>query len=496
WMNDPCGLVFHKGIYHMFFQHISINDESLITGVPETCNYFSFIHNTNRVHWAHVKSKALIDWSSENIVLQPSSEIKSSPFTGSAVIDKNEIFLIFTRHFSCPLKQEQFSARFSNSNSPIDLNDETLLVKKPPLFGIRINLTDPKFRDPKVLLFEPNNGDESFWVMTLATGTTISFYKAALSDLNSQNWEKLSEFPVYNFLNTPFVECAELLKVPHTNGTDFSFVLTASEGYVPGTQATSAWYVIGEFDGSVFSRNANENIIRAMDYGPDFYAHQSWFNTSRPTIIAWMNNWKYAQEIPTKPWKGQYTIPRHIAIETINNELRLIQSPIDEIYRNDISQELSINQSTVSNFRLTPNISHQIFRNNSALNIPSCVIDIYIDVGSANRINFNVKSDPDTGQKTQIIWNRSSNEFTLDRSNSGTFIPPGESSFTAPANLTNNLLKIKILIDKSSVEVFLGRGEIVFSSLVFPDTENNELSLIIDNETDNTILRDLIIHEI
>lgn len=462
WLNDPNGLIFANGQYHLFFQHIPHTLE-------HDCKYFSFVSNVKNVHWGHAVSKNLLDWDHLPVALSPDRNLEVVPFSGSAVLENpgadpndlsNRIVLVFTHHKYPLYKLDQRQClAFSTDSNDFELYPNNPVLNRGPY--------DFNFRDPKVFQFTPENGGELFWAMTLAGGDDVLFYKSR--DLF--NWEELIPHKVYTSLAfDEFVECPELLQVPERNSDSKHWVLMFSRGRFPGTNPTGADYLVGEFDGREFSRLENQPMIQPIDFGPDFYATQSWFNLpptrNRSVIIAWMNNWQYAQEIPTSPWRGQFCIPRELSLVNINGILKLCQWPIPEL------DQRRVRLASITNPLLEPDSRIPV------QNIAETVMDIVavIEVEKALAVGISVRVG--NNQRTDIFWDSETASVVVDRRNSGIIDLPGGRYF-APFALNNGTLHLRIIVDQSSVEVFAGDGEVVISALIFPDISSNGVELFV-----------------
>ncbi|MEM6800561.1 MAG: GH32 C-terminal domain-containing protein, partial [Bacteroidota bacterium] len=476
WMNDPCGLYYKDGNYHLAFIHIP-PDKNFDLKSPQS-SYFSMLSNIERKRWGKATTTNLFDWQYRGDLIQPATTPKSIPFSGSAIVDdKDAVKLIFTRVFfknNQPLIQEQFLYNYEEEKLANDIAHSVPLIKK----RFKLGLGDPKFRDPNVILYQDSNGNRPFWLMTLSTGSTVSFFKAAIEDLATTKWKKLSEFSIYSFFESPIVECADLVKVPHKNKETYSYVLTGSHGFFPNTLATKTWYIIGDFDGKKFipDKNSKREIL---DFGPDFYAHQSWKNTEEPMVIAWLNNWKYAQEIPTHPWKGQMSIPRKLSIEKINDGLRLFQQApeLPDTFK-DISASGRIKSQALNCFNIASSESAVV----NGVQIESGLLELAFSFEEIAefRLDFRVNGDI----KTSVSWSSIHQELILDRSKSGEFVPRGSTSFKAPFLADDNFFRCKIYLDRSSVEVFAGKGKMVMSALIFPPENSQDLRFTNQGSTD------------
>ena len=290
WMNDPNGLLYYKGRYHLFFQH---NPQAIDWG---------------NMSWGHAVSTDLYNW--EELPTAISCTPTSGIFSGSAVIDYNNtsgfgttenppIVAIYTEHQNDESNQSQCLAYSL---------DEGLTFTKYEGNPV-LNINQKNFRDPKVQWFDGQ------WVMTvaLANDFKISFYSSP--DLKS--WTHLSDFGPAAETGGVW-ECPDLIQI----GDKWVLVVSLNPG---GYQVGSGTqYFIGQWTGSEFI--ADDTTTRWLDYGRDNYAGVTFSNTpdNKKIFLGWMSNWHYASKVPTNPWRSAMTLPRELSLRGD----RLIQTPI------------------------------------------------------------------------------------------------------------------------------------------------------------------------
>lgn len=517
WMNDPNGLVYVNGTYHLYYQ-----------AVPSSRD------NNGQLNWGHAVSKDLVQWSQRrDAMFSPpmdflaSSDDQSqvwSAFSGSAVVVSGEA----ARQFPCVCSNLCVASIFTKNTPASALQDQWLAAScnggesfKAPE-SVLPNLTPfkPDFRDPKVFPYKGR------WIMVLAVGAKAELYESA----NLRKWNLLSSIPLYSNLTTlgPFVETPDLIELPVSNlkTRETKWVLTYSEGFLPpvvcqglrdstGMPLTDpklkreceksrkftsrSFYIVGEFDGKQFKP---ESQPRLLDFGSDFYAPQTWFGTPGRRIIAgWQNNWHYAHQVPTTPWRGQLSIPRDLGIIKDNGAYWLTQTPVPElaVLRNTAVQRVTRLRDKPLTNRTPAELKN--FRSTAF------DADLVIDVASLPKVNSEIKIHlraGNTGQGMVLAWRRTGRdlgELSLVRSASEaggatSELTKPESGFIgqwlsaslllaaqiqkAPVgtrSTNNRLLKLRILVDRSSVEVFAGDGRVVLSSLFFPNSSNKEFKI-------------------
>lgn len=325
WMNDPNGLLFHKGQYHLFFQN----------------------NPTGRTHgnigWGHAVSTDLIHWEELGMGI-PATE-QEMAFSGSAVWDRNNtsglgvgdegpLVAFFTSAYTSlhPTRAGQQAQSIAYS-----LDDGATWTRydgNPVL-----DRASENFRDPKVFWHE----ESGRWVMVVveAADRKLLIYTSP----NLLEWTHASTFgPVGE--EGILWECPDLIEVPvEGGGSRWVFLLSTYPGGFSG--GSGMRYFVGSFDGAHFRP---EGEPRWLDYGPDFYAAVSFHGTDEPTIIAWMSNWVYANETPTQPWQSAMTLARRLTLTDGGDGLVLRQQPIFGDLPDDVTRasfELSVGESVI-----------------------------------------------------------------------------------------------------------------------------------------------------
>ena len=330
-MNDPNGLVYFNGVYHLFYQ------------------YNPYGNTWGHMHWGHAISKDLVYWENLPIALYPDK--LGMIFSGSCVVDWNNSSGFFK-------EGEGLVAVYTNSlmtnNSDIEIQQQSIAYSEDDIgFWWNKYINNPvipnyqfkDFRDPKVIWHE----ETCRWVMVLANGDRVKFY--ASQDLKS--WEYLSEFGMNEGSHEGVFECPDLfqLQIEGENATKWILKVDINKGAIAG--GSGGQYFIGHFDGINFKNDNPPETVLWIDYGKDFYAAQSYFNLSskRRVWIAWINNWEYAQKVPTEVWRGNFTIPREVKLKKVKEKIRIFQEPIIEL------EKLRIAKTRLENLTLNKNTS-------------------------------------------------------------------------------------------------------------------------------------------
>lgn len=309
WTNDPNGLVFYEGEYHLFYQHNPYGK------------------NWGHMSWGHAVSRDLVNWKHLPIAIReypdPVSGDSTMIFSGTVVVDRANssglctgphcLVAVFTSHvhkMGQGLRQHQ-SLAFSN-----DRGRTWQLYTKNPILDIQRK----DFRDPKIFWHAASQR----WIMLLVIPDRfkVQFYAST----NLLEWTLLSEFG--NVGDTTRIwECPDLFQLPVADQPGQSnWVLSLSGGHPQGPDFVGMQYFVGNFDGTVFT--TEQTTPRYVDWGKDFYAGIVFNQVPDKTImLGWVNNWAYANQIPTGSWRGAMSLPRMLSLVQTADGLRLKQTP-------------------------------------------------------------------------------------------------------------------------------------------------------------------------
>jgi sucrose-6-phosphate hydrolase SacC (GH32 family) len=402
WMNDPNGLIYYKGKYHLFFQYNPEGDQ------------------WGNMSWGHATSEDLINWQHLPVAIPYSAT--HGIFSGSAVVDyfntsglgsleNPAMVAIYTDHNHDGSHQAQ-SLAYSV--------DEGLTWSKYEGNPV-LDLAMKDFRDPKVSWNTTNEA----WVMSVVKPQefTVCFYQS--DDL--KNWMLLSEFSNINGTDGVW-ECPDLFPLAvDGDPRKIKWVLFISVNPGGLTGGSGTHYFIGDWNGKEFT--ADDRTTRWLDYGRDNYAGVTWNDApnNRRLYIGWMNNWEYAKEIPANPYRGSMTTPRDLSLITIDNKVTLIQKPIKEI---------SSTSGALQKFTINPTETKSGIRFTAA---DKRVIEIGYD------------------SRTKVIY--------LDRTQMCSDGLVGDIQ-SAPFDSKNKPFEIEVLLDNGSIEVFVAGGLISISALL------------------------------
>lgn len=449
WTNDPNGLIYINGVYNLYNQQNP------------------FENKWGHMSWGHATSKDLIHWKHLSIAMPETIDKDTTwRFSGCAVLDKNNtsgfckngrcIVAIYTADQPNLKKESQFIA-YSNDGGMTFTNYE-----KNPV----IDLNKRDFRDPNVIWLK----DQNKWLMTVALPHEhkVQFYSSA----NLKDWTLLSEFGGDQGDTRKIWECPSLTPLPvDGNPAKTKWVLMVSSGNQ--NAETGMQYFIGDFDGKSFTNNYSPDNKMFVDYGSTYYAAIPWNNLpeNKHTMIGWLVPTKTA----TYPWRGQMSIPRDMILKTTPGGIRLFQMPAAVITnalpklpagKAMIKKNLEVKNQEIA-------LSSQV-----AFNANTNWIEAEFTLASATDFGFKVAQKKDAGgnvtDETVIGYNTKNHEVYIGSNVNGSITEPMHKTTINPIN---NKIKLKILLDKSSLEVFANDGEKVITTYIFPGKDATQFSL-------------------
>lgn len=434
WMNDPNGMFYLDGEYHLFYQYYP---DSIVWGP---------------MHWGHAVSVDLVEWEELPIALYPDS--LGYIFSGSAVVDLENtsglgskanppIVAIYTYH---NMEGEKSGAADYQSQGIAFSTDKGRTWVKYQGNPVLPNQGIRDFRDPKVSKISQSDGTTQ-WVMTLAVQDRIQFF----SSTDLKNWSLLSEFGQTMGAHGGVWECPDLIPFTAPNG-DRKWVLLVSINPGGPQKGSATQYFIGSFENGIFT--PDDTMIRWLDYGPDNYAGVTWAHLpkedSRTLFIGWMSNWLYAQVVPTQTWRSAMTIPRELSLIDINGVLLLKSAPVKELEK----------------------LRGEKFDVDLSSGLPSQAVEIVAELDGSD--SFSLTLTNELGES--LLVNKEMGLVSIDRTKAGraTFHPDFAAMHSAP--MSWKAKDLRIFLDASSVEVFVNNGELVLTSLFFPSSPWKKLT--------------------
>lgn len=446
WMNDPNGFSYYNGKYHMFYQ------------------YYPYESKWGPMHWGHAVSENLLDWTYLPVALAPDEPYdKDGCFSGSAVTLADGRHLLM---YTGVTKEQQEDGSYKDiqrqclaigdginyekySKNPVI--DETKLPKGCSRFD---------FRDPKIWQQEdgtyacvvgnrPADGSGQILLFTSKDGLDWKFESVLIK--NNNRFGKMWECP--NFLKldgkwilltSPQDMLAEGLEYDNGNGT---------------------LCMIGNLDEetNTFKEETNQSI----DYGIDFYAPQTVIAPDgRRIMIGWMQNWETCSiRSEQEPWFGQMSLPRELFLKNG----RLYQKPIKEF------DSKRCNEVTYKNVAFSDTITLDGIRGRR--------IDMELTIRPKENeemfYKFEIKFAQNENYWTALSFRPRESVLKIDRKFSGSRRAIIHQR-CSKVDFSNKELKLRIILDRFSVEVFVNDGEQVITATMYTDQMADGISFVAD----------------
>ena len=438
WMNDPNGMFYKDGVWHLYFQH---NPYGSTWG---------------NLSWGHSTSTDLVHWQYEGDPVMP--DAWGLIFSGSSVVDTDNtagfgpgaIVAFYTSAKSTPWGDAQMqSIAYSTDGG----KTFTKYAGNPILTS-----TERDFRDPKVFWYAPGK----HWVMMLAVGQQMQIF----SSKNLKEWKHESDFGLKQGAHGGVWECPDLVELPVEGTKEKRWVLICNlnPGGPFGGSATQ--YFVGTFDGKKFT-NQFPTKTKWMDYGKDHYATVTFSNApdGRCVALGWMSNWQYAAVVPTKQYRSANTIARDLTLYRQGGDLLLKSAPSKEIEaaRKDMKSLKKFNVSDAYS------IDNLLDDNNGAYEI-----EMEIRNNGAEKIVFTLLNGK--GESVKMYYDTALRQFVMDRSVSGetAFSRDFPAMTVAPVPETGDFT-LRLFVDRSSIEAFGDGGKFVMTNIVFPSEPYNKM---------------------
>lgn len=421
WTNDPNGMVYVNGIYHLFYQHY-----------PEAPNW-------GPMHWGHAVSRDLLHWKHMPMALYPDE--LGMIFSGSCVYDRENtsgygmkekppIVAVYTNHGRHGLEQQ--SIAYSTDGIHFEKSYQNPVIPNP-------GISD--FRDPKAFY----NPVKNCWSLVLAAGDRVHFYKS--EDL--KRWEKTGEFGPEGNLASGVWECPDLFQVEAEDGRKL-WVLIVSMTTTTEDGRCRTQYFLGDFDGDKFILQQKEEEPLWMDFGFDNYAGVTFQNLEEPLFLGWAMNWGYANETPTGEYCGQMTLARSLRAVKTEKGYRLAAS-----------------------FAGLEKYQHSAYPVNHMQRL--CMDTFGMKVTGTKKITLSNA----LGQK--LVIQVTEDEVFVDRTHAGEhafheqFRMPQYCSVRIPRMKQDG--KMELIFDVSVLEVLADDGLIPVSMVVYPEAPYDQVSL-------------------
>lgn len=438
WMNDPNGMFYKDGVYHLYFQY---NPYGSMWG---------------NMTWGHSTSTDLTHWTYEGTAIVP--DAWGAIFSGSCVVDKDNtagfgkgaVVAFYTSAKSTPwgdIQSQSMAYSLDNGKTFIKYEHNPILTS-----------TERDFRDPKVFWYAPGK----HWVMMLAVGQEMQIYSSG----NLKEWKKESSFGAMQGAHGGVWECPDLVEVAVEGSKEKKWVLICNLNPGGPFGGSAAQYFVGSFDGKKFV-NESPTQTKWLDWGKDNYATVTWSNAPAGRCIAlgWMSNWQYANNVPTTQYRSANTLARDLTLYRVGGELYLRSKPSPEI------KKARAEEKKIPTFEVKGNyeVASLLADNKGAYEI-----EMTIENKGTSKIDFSLMNEK--GEKVAMYYDVVRKQFVMDRSASGIvgFSRDFPAVTVAPVRNTDQI-HLRLFIDRSSVEAFGEDGEYVMTNLVFPAEPYNRM---------------------
>lgn len=439
WQNEPNGMVYKDGLYHVFYQHNPYNNQ------------------WGNMSWGHATSPDMVHWTHQPVALPGEGSVMS--FSGSAVDDANNtsglgsggdgpLIAAYTGWTYVTGRQDQ---RLAYSN---DGGMTWTKYAGNPVLDIGSN----EIRDPKVFWHAPT----SRWIMVLSHGgqNRLTFWASA----NLKTWVQVGQFTNAGVPGSiTGWEVPDLFELPvDGNPADTRWVLSWTPANGSPAGGNGVCYLVGDFNGSAFIPETPVASPLWADYGRDWDGQQSWANAPDGRVVwtAIMNS--YGGNVPTTPWRGNLGVPRNLALTSTPDGIRMLQTPIAEL------QQLRSGTVTAPPQPLVGAITVPLG------SIPGDMIEIIAEFDPGTADTFGLVVRESSLEKTEVGYDALSNQLFMDRTDSGTtgFSADAGGIHYAPLDPdANGHVRMHVFVDRGSVEVFANDGLVAMSNLIFPVTD-------------------------
>ena len=415
WMNDPNGMFYKDGVWHLYFQHNPYGSQ------------------WENMTWGHSTSTDLLHWTFQGDPVE--ADAWGTIFSGSAVVDhdntsgfgKGAVVAMYT---SAGENQTQ-SIAYSNDNG----QTFTKYAGNPVLTS-----NTPDYRDPHVFW----NDDIKRWNMIMAEGQHMDIYSSA--DL--KEWKLESQFGAEYGNHGGVWECPDLMKMKVRGTDEYKWMLLCNinPGGPFGGSATQ--YFVGQFDGHKFTCESAPEVTKWMDYGKDHYATVTFDNApdGRRVAMAWMSNWQYANQVPTMQFRSANSVPRDLDLYEYEGQTYCGVTPSPEL-------------AAARPKKATKSLSE------------ACEMVVSL------KGNATITLSNDKGEQVVMTYDEKSRTFAMDRTKSGLCDFSDEFAALTVAPVHGKLSQLRLFIDRSSIEAFDADGKMAMTNLVFPTRPYNKVTV-------------------
>ena len=407
WMNDPNGMFYLDGVWHLYYQY---NPYGSMWG---------------NMHWGHATSTDLISWRQHGVAIAP--DALGTVFSGSCIIDTDN-----TAGFGK-------GAVVAMYTSAADVQSQSIAFSTDGGYTFRkyegnpvLTADIPDFRDPKIFWHEQTKR----WNLIMASGQEMRLYSSA----NLRQWKEESRFGLTYGNHDGVWECPDMLTLKIENGrqkgkTKWVLICNINPGGPFGGSATQ--YFVGDYDGHSFKCDDDPSVTKWMDYGKDHYATVSFYGApqDRRTVMAWMSNWQYANDVPTRQYRSANSIARDLFLYEAGGSLYVGSQPAREYDGKGLDSTFKVKGS--------------------------CVLTL------ANEY----------GEEAVVTYDEDAMTLSVDRTRSGKVDFSQNFPCVTVAPVRRRLTSLRVFVDRSSIEVFGNNGEVALTNLVFPKSRLSRMTM-------------------
>ncbi len=462
WMNDPNGMFFYEGEYHLFYQYYP---DSTVWGP---------------MHWGHAVSTDLVRWQHLPIALYPDS--LGFIFSGSAVVDwKNTsgfgkkaqppIIAIFTHHNLAGEKAGRQDFQYQSIAYSNDRGRSWTKYEGNPVVPNPNGIRD--FRDPKVTWDDASNQ----WVMVFAAFDHIKLYGS--KDLKS--WTHLSDWGKEYGTHGGVWECPDMFPITVEGTGEKKWVLLQSLNPGGANGGSGTQYFVGDFDGKNFTLDRDfEPLVKNgkavwLDYGRDNYAGVTWSDIpkedGRRLFIGWMSNWDYATVVPTETWRSATTLPRELRLKKTSEGYRIFTQPVKELQALRTASHKIERAAVAGVLDLTPQLGFSPVQ-------MELILEFEYEAGAP--ADFGIELSNAKGEQYRIGFDAAAKQFYSDRTKAGhlSFSDKfGAKPHVAPRFSKDKTVRFHLFFDVASAELFADGGTTVLTDIFFPGEDFNQVKI-------------------
>lgn len=439
WMNDPNGMFYKDGVWHLYYQ------------------YNPYGSKWQNMTWGHSTSTDLINWEAQPIAIRPNA--LGMIFSGSSVVDHNNTAgfgkdAIISFYTSADASQVQSMAYSTDGGMTFTEYDANPVIAY-----------ERESRDPNIFW----DADHNQWVLEIASALDheVVFYTSP----NLKDWTQVSKFGHGFGCQDGVWECPDLMKLPVEGTNEEKWVLLLNINPGGPTGGSACQYFVGDWNGKEFKCDNGPETTKWMDWGKDHYATVSFFDApdNRKTVIAWMSNWQYAPEVPTKQFRSANSLPRDLYLfKAPDGEYYLASAPSPEVKAlRGKEQKVSLGSVGESGKKV------QLPKANDGI----CEIVLGATVPSGRNLVLVLSNEQ--GEKVEMKLDGTKKDFSMDRTKAGIsdFSENFPAVTTGPIYPADDNYEFRIFIDRASIEAFVDNGRLAMTNLVFPNSPYTTLTV-------------------